>query len=292
MIQIRDCIDGMAELEAGSIDVVFTSPPYNLGIQYAGYSDRRARTDYLEWTEQWLRGVKRVLAPQGSFFLNVDANTEDPWLVDDILQRVKCGGWFKQNRIAWVKSMSYDLEARQPVEGHMTTHQSRRFLNHSWEPLYHLTHKGDVVVDRLAVGVEYADPANLKRGTRGKNGNRRCAGDVWHVSYETIGKRDRDRPHPCSFPVELVWRALRFHGVEKVRRVMDPFAGLGSTELACRILSAELERPIEFVGFDVSAEYVALAHERLDTWDAALARVSGGRGNDGTTQARVAGGAG
>ncbi len=66
-----DCVTGMAGLEPGSIDVVVTSPPYNLGIGYQGFDDGGSRADYLAWTGRWFQQVKQLLGSDGSFFLNV-----------------------------------------------------------------------------------------------------------------------------------------------------------------------------------------------------------------------------
>ncbi len=58
----QDCVAGMREyLDAGSVDVVVTSPPYNLGIDYSGYDDSISREDSLAWTGQWAAEVRRVL---------------------------------------------------------------------------------------------------------------------------------------------------------------------------------------------------------------------------------------
>ena len=74
-----DCLDLLARLEADSVDVIVTSPPYNLGIRYRSYDDTLPRQAYLRWTRRWLRAVARVLAPDGSLFLNVGAKPTDPW---------------------------------------------------------------------------------------------------------------------------------------------------------------------------------------------------------------------
>ncbi|MGV3721753.1 MAG: DNA methyltransferase, partial [Actinomycetota bacterium] len=52
-------------LDAGSVDVVVTSPPYNLGIAYGTHDDAVPRDEYLAWCDQWAQSVKRVLASDG-----------------------------------------------------------------------------------------------------------------------------------------------------------------------------------------------------------------------------------
>ena len=257
IIHVQDCIAGMAErLEPGSVDVVVTSPPYNLGIAYSQHDDTAPREEYLAWCDRWAQGVQRILAADGSFFLNVDGSSRDPWVPFDVASVMR-RHFVLQNRIAWVKSMSYDLEGGEPVKGHVKPLPGERFLNHQWEFLYHFTHSGTVQLDRRSVGVRYADESNLKRGTRGQHGNRRCAGDVWHIPYETIKHRATERPHPATFPVELAERCIRLHGVERTRLVVDPFAGLGSTLVAAQRLG------IEAIGFEIDPEYACVGGLRL-----------------------------
>ena len=74
----NDCIEGMNMLPPGSMDVIVTSPPYNLGINYNGYNDRIPREEYLGWTDHWAEAVSRVLSCNGSFFLNVGSKPTDP----------------------------------------------------------------------------------------------------------------------------------------------------------------------------------------------------------------------
>ena len=59
----RDCVAGMrGDLDPGGVDVVVTSPPYNLGIRYKQYDDALPREEYLNWLGEWADAVKEVLA--------------------------------------------------------------------------------------------------------------------------------------------------------------------------------------------------------------------------------------
>src|SRR4051812_19625698 len=77
-LRLEDCITGMRTLKAESIDIVVTSPPYNLGINYNKYSDSGTRESYLHWCKQWALQVRRTLKNDGSFFLNVGASPSSP----------------------------------------------------------------------------------------------------------------------------------------------------------------------------------------------------------------------
>ena len=61
----RDCLDGLAELPAACVDVVIISPPYNIGVAYHSYDDRRPRGEYLRWLAEVGDELARVLKPQG-----------------------------------------------------------------------------------------------------------------------------------------------------------------------------------------------------------------------------------
>ena len=79
-IRIGDCRDLLAEMPDESVHCVVTSPPYNLGIDYSEYDDGGDRDAYLDWSMKWAGEVKRVLAEDGSFFLNVGASPRQPLL--------------------------------------------------------------------------------------------------------------------------------------------------------------------------------------------------------------------
>src|SRR5688572_8372403 len=66
-----DCIEVLGALPAGSADLVFADPPFNIGYEYDVYDDARGASDYLAWTEKWLAACERVLKPTGSFFLAI-----------------------------------------------------------------------------------------------------------------------------------------------------------------------------------------------------------------------------
>ena len=59
-----DCLAGMKALPAGCVDLAFADPPFNIGYDYDVYDDRQGRSDYLEWSKNWLAGGRRnYLAP-------------------------------------------------------------------------------------------------------------------------------------------------------------------------------------------------------------------------------------
>ena len=104
---LQDCMDGMADMDPGSVDVVVTSPPYNIGVAYSTYQDRMPRSDYLGWMARWGKAVRRVLSDEGSLFLNVGGKPSDPWVPMDVARAV--GESLQlQNILHWVKSIAID----------------------------------------------------------------------------------------------------------------------------------------------------------------------------------------
>ena len=261
-LYLEDCIAGMArQLRPGSVDVVVTSPPYNIGSRYGQYDDTLPRAQYLDWLEEWGRVVSLVLAEQGSVFLNIGSKPSDPWVPIDVLSRLR-QHFVLQNVIHWIKSIAIDREAvgRETgvsgnlAVGHYKPINSKRFVNDCHEYIFHLTKTGGVELDRLAVGVEYQDKSNQKRWG---GQDRRCRGNTWFVPYKTIRSRKQDRPHPATFPVKIPRMCIQLHGLKRTRLVLDPFLGLGHTALACRELG------VDFAGFEIDLEYFAEAGRLL-----------------------------
>jgi site-specific DNA-methyltransferase (adenine-specific) len=262
---LADCLEIFPRLPAGSVDVIVTSPPYNLGIRYSSYQDSLPQSEYLAWTGLWVAEAARVLSADGSLFLNVGARPSDPWTALDVAQQARTHLRL-QNIIHWVKSIAIDRVSagaaagltRDLAVGHYKPINSDRFLNDCHEFLFHFTPGGATELDRLALGVPYQDPSNISRWRAAGDGVR-CRGNTWFIPYETIQRRDRDRPHPATFPSRLPEQCLRLHGVSRIRTVMDPFTGLGSTAVACARLG------LDFIGTDVDETYLEEAVERTRT---------------------------
>jgi site-specific DNA-methyltransferase (adenine-specific) len=254
----QDCLAGLRDQGAAhSVDVVVTSPPYNIGVAYATYDDRRPRRDYLDWLRELGREIRRVLKDDGSFFLNVGGKPTDPWMPFDVLTQMR-ELFVLQNVIHWVKSIAIDHGgAGATAWGHYKPIAGERFLNDCQEYVFHLTKTGRVPLRRLAVGVPYADKSNIRRWKRARQ-DKRCRGNTWFIPYETIQSRERERPHPSSFPVKLPEMCIKLHGLEKVDLVLDPFMGIGTTALAC------LRLGVSCLGFEIDPRYFRTAVERIE----------------------------
>jgi site-specific DNA-methyltransferase (adenine-specific) len=281
----------MAALAAESQDIVITSPPYNLDIKYGSYEDDQPRDQYLAWLNDVFLGINRVLKPRGHLFLNMGYSNIDPWVGHDVAALVR-KFMVLQNNFIWVKSIA--IEDKQM--GRYKPINSERFANPTWEHLYHFTKTGDIPCDKTAIGVPYADKANLDKSGRWRGRmikklgfeNKRefdakasddqkaklvadllkktqttkppsdlhCPGNAWYIPYDTITNRSTNRG---THPATFP--------VELARRairfsgatgtLLDPFMGTGTSGVA-----ATLEG-LDYLGFDIDASYVKFAEQRI-----------------------------
>ncbi|NYZ79475.1 site-specific DNA-methyltransferase [Candidatus Micrarchaeota archaeon] len=256
----------MRELPEKCIDVIVTSPPYNIGKDYSVYNDDKTRQGYLDWMEKVAVGSKRVLKENGSFFLNVGGKPSDLVIPYDVENRFR-RHFILQNDIIWVKSIAITKEDvgksngldHDVLVGHYKPIQSSRFLNNCHENIFHFTKEGKTSLHKLSIGVPYQYKSNIARW--GKKQDIRDRGDVWFIPYETIQER---RPHPAVFPKKLPLLCVKLHGVKKDMIVYDPFVGIGTTALAC------LDLKVNYLGTDVDHNYIKIANERIEEIKAQL----------------------
>ncbi len=240
----------LRRMPAASVDVAVTSPPYNIGLAYRSYRDRRTENDYLDWMADICAQVGRVLKPGGSFFLNIAGSSSQPWLPFELMVRLR-DIFVLQNHITWIKSVAID----DITHGHFKPVNSPRYVNRNHEHVFHLTHHGDVPVQRLAAGVPFTDKSNIAR--RNHAVDRRCRGDTWFIPYETVQTRKQKFLHPGTFPVALPTACLTLHGIDAQSVLLDPFMGTGTSLLAAEGMG------IRGIGIEIDTRYVAVARERL-----------------------------
>ena len=260
---LKDCITSLKEnVSKGSVDVIVTSPPYNIGIDYNSYNDMLPREKYLTWMEQIGIAIKNTLSDSGSFFLNIGNKPKDQWIAWDVAYILR-KHFVLQNVIHWIKSIAiaksdvgnYPNVAGDIAVGHFKPIVSDRFLSDCHEYIFHFTKQGECMLDKLAVGIPYQDKTNIGRWKAAKE-DKRDRGNTWFIPYETIQSKS-ERPHPATFPVKLPEMCIKLHG--NARIVVDPFAGIGSTAVAATRLG------ISFIGFDIDREYLDTAIARLSS---------------------------
>jgi site-specific DNA-methyltransferase (adenine-specific) len=164
-------VSGMNEtLQEKSVDVVVTSPPYNIGVNYSSYQDELPRERYLQWTEEVGIAIKRVLRDDGSFFLNMGNKPTDQWITWDVANVLR-KHFELQNTIHWIKSIginksdvgNYPNIIGDIAVGHFKPIRGERFLNDCHEYIFHFSKKGENKLEKLAIGVPYQDKTNIGR---------------------------------------------------------------------------------------------------------------------------------
>jgi site-specific DNA-methyltransferase (adenine-specific) len=244
-----DCLKLLPTLPEAGIDVVVTSPPYNLGLAYASYDDRRGEDDYLAWMVDVATALRRVMKPDASFFLNISGSSARPWLPFELIVRLR-PIFALQNHITWIKSIATGADS----VGHYKPVMGQRYLNHAQEHIFHLTKDGNVKLDRLAIGVPFKDKSNIAR--RGHARDLRCRGNTWFIPYGTVQSRAEKFHHPGTFPVDLPRWCIRLHGVAGAT-VLDPFLGAGTTLVAAKLEGAR------GIGIEMDPAYVEISRQRL-----------------------------
>lgn len=251
-IIIGDCGEVLKDFSSDSIDIIVTSPPYNIGVSYNVHYDKMPRDKYLGWMESMSSELYRVLCEDGSFFLNVGSTNSDPWISMDVANVFR-KKFILQNHFTWVKSISIGDDS----VGHFKPISGKRFLNHNHEAIFHFTKSGKIQLDRLSIGVPFKDKTNIARWGHARD--KRCAGNVWFIPYKTVRSKAQKFDHPAGFPVGLPERCIKLHG-KTAAVVLDPFLGSGSTLVAAQNLGCV------GIGIEIDADYgqraVARLHER------------------------------
>lgn len=228
---------GMSQIENGSIDIVFTSPPYK---EKDGYSDDMMVT--------LGRNLARVLAPDGIVFLNFGSlahHKDRPLMVALLL-----GQYLEHHdTIIWAKHFE--------GKGQFTPFNGESRVNNIFEFIFVFVQKGHVPkLDRLSIGVPYTDKSNIGRYS---DKDLRCRGNIWPVRYVTIWKASQ-KLHPERFPVELVQMGIDLANKPPGSKILDPFTGSGTS----LIVSAANE--MHFYGYEINERWYNVALKRLEEW--------------------------
>lgn len=243
------CLETLRNNRVQGIDCVVMSPPYNIGLSYDIYSDKRSSDEYVDWIVSIFRELHRCLNDDGSVFLNIDRSSKNPGALFKLIGEL-CSIFCLQNTISWVKSISID----DVTKGHFKPLNSKRYLNHTHEYIYHFTKSGNIPLDKLSIGVPYMYKDNIKRFNIAND--RRCGGDTWFIPYETS---NGNRNHPGAFPLELPLRCIKLTGLPSkgCGFVYDPFLGSGTTMVAAQLLG------LDCAGSEISETYIDIARKRL-----------------------------
>lgn len=225
-------------VEENSIDLIVTSPPYNVDIKYGSYDDDISYEGYLEFTREWLARCLKLAKDDGRFCLNIplDKNKGGQQSVcADITTIAKQVGWKYHSTIIWNEQ-----------------NISRRTAWGSW-----LSASAPYVIAPVEVIVilykkQWKKMGGSKQSDITREEFMEWTNGVWSFS----GESKKRVGHPAPFPVELPRRCIKlFTFVGDT--VLDPFLGSGSTLVAC----AETNR--KGIGVEIDGKYCEMAKQRL-----------------------------
>ena len=224
--------------EKESFDLIVTSPPYNVGIEYDKHEDLMSYEDYLEFSYEWISNCFYWSKTSTRFCLNIplDKNKggNKPVLADitKIAQKV---GWKYKSTIIWAEN-----------------NISRRTAWGSWMS----ASAPNVIAPVEAIVIFYKD--EWKKTYKGESDITRDEFIKWtNGLWEFNGESKKRIGHPAPFPRELPKRCIKlFSYIGDV--VFDPFVGSGTT-----LIEASVNNRIG-IGVDISKEYCELAKNRIE----------------------------
>lgn len=225
-------------IERNSIDLIVTSPPYNVEIEYSLHNDATSYDSYLDFTKRYLKKCYSLAKEDGRFCLNIPIDKNkggQQSIYADITTIAKKVGWKYHSTIIWNEQ-----------------NISRRTAWGSW-----LSASAPYVIAPVeTIVVLYKERWKKTSGSLRSDISRdefmNWTNGVWNFSGESKKKVG----HPSPFPVELPKRCIKvFSYVGDT--VLDPFLGSGSTLIAC------VETDRKGIGVDIDKNYCELAKKRL-----------------------------
>ena len=289
-----DCIASMSRWPAGSADLIFADPPYNIGYQYDQYEDRRDDHEYVEWTEAWIDGCARLLSPTGSLYiligdeyaaevrLHLKRLERDRrllfrnWIVWHYTFGQNCKIMFNRSHAHLFYCVGSAAMVRKRVGGGRGKGRWRTDIPAVWVPRTNMTKDPPFTFNRQDIAV--ASARQTTYGDARANPKGKLPDDTWYLRPQeamdngggffesdqdtwTLSRlcgtfKERLGWHPCQLPEGLLERIVKLSSNEG-DVVFDPFAGSGTT-LA---VAARLGR--RWLGCELSEEYAAKADERI-----------------------------
>lgn len=222
-----------------SIDLVFTSPPYNFGLEYESNEDAHYWETYFEKLFRIFNECIRVLKYGGRIVVNIQ-----PLFSDYIPSHHIISNFFISNKLIWKGEILWEknnYNCKYTAWGSWKS-PSNPYLKYTWE-FIEIFCKGDL---KKSGNSEYIDISadEFKKWVVAK----------WSIAPE---RNMKDYGHPAMFPEELVERVLKLFSY-KDDIVLDPFNGVGTTTVVAKRLKRK------YVGIDISDEYCKVAEKRIE----------------------------
>ena len=244
--EVADNLDFFSTIPDGSVQLIISSPPYNVG---KSYEKKMTMENYLRHQQKVIAECFRVLSPSGSICWQVGNYVEKGRIIplDIILYSTFTElGMKLRNRIVW--HFEHGLHCKNRLSG--------RYETISW-----FSKTDDYVfnLDPIRVPSKYPQKRHFKGPNKGKlSGNPlgKNPGDVW-IFPNVKSNHVEKTIHPCQFPIELVER-LVLSLSNQGDTVLDPYLGVGST-----VLGAHIHNRIA-LGCDIDPIYIEIAWERFN----------------------------
>ena len=225
-------------IEAESIDLIVTSPPYNVDIQYNSHKDDISYSEYLEFSEKWLRRCYDWLKEDGRLCLNVplDKNKGGQQSVGaDFTGLAKTIGYKYHSTVVW-------------NEGNI----SRRTAWGSWMSASAPFVIAPVELILILYKSRWKKTGGSKQSDVSRDEFMNWTNGVWTFNGESKKKVG----HPAPFPLELPRRCIKMFSFVG-DTVLDPFMGSGTTILAAALHGRKA------VGVEIDKGYCRLARQRI-----------------------------
>lgn len=251
-----DCVKNLNRLEAGSVDLVFADPPFNIGYKYDVYDDRQKADDYLNWCRQWIDGAYRALKPDGTFWLAIGDEFAAELKIESQKAGFHCRSW-----VIWYYTFGVNC-----VNGFTRSHthlfhfvkDKKNFTFNRQNPQVRVSSARQMV---------YGDPRANPSGRLPDNTwilrpqdapvSFAPSQDTWYFARVAGTFKEREGFHGCQMPEQLLARIIRScsHAQDLV---VDPFGGSGTTMVVAKKLARQ------FVGFELSKDYVKYINQRIE----------------------------
>jgi adenine-specific DNA-methyltransferase len=240
-----DCMELLRSLPEKSVDLIVSSPPYNLGKEY---ETKRALEIYLEEQTTVLSECARVLKETGSLFWQVGAFAESGMLIPldirvfPILERT---GLIPRNRIIWART--HGLHARRKFS---CRHETLLWFTKSDSYPFNL--------DAIRVPQKYQNKKHFKGERKGEfscHPDGKNPGDIW-VFRNVRHNHEEETIHPCQFPEDMIARIV-LATTEPGAVVLDPYMGSGTVAVVAR------EHARHYLGAEIEPKYYQVALRRL-----------------------------
>lgn len=222
--------EDMSEVESDSVDLIITSPPYNVGKNYGAYNDSQSLPDYLNYLDKVWRECWRVLCDGGRLCVNIADTGRHPHVPLHAIftERLTRLNFTMRGTIIWNKGSS---------AGTSTAWGSWQSASN---PALRDVHEYILVFSKGSLARKCAD----RKSTISREEFLECTKTIW--SFRTV--RHKKGNHPAPFPDELVYRLIQLYSFQD-DVVLDPFLGSGTT---CRVAQRLKRRSI---GYEINEGY-------------------------------------